>query len=384
MSVSIHQRAWHHVVLFVAVLTVSLFAYALPTSAQSAAGAYIAPGTIDIDADFSDWPAGTQIINESAKSDIDLTDYWCWNSTTGTWSSVSGKSACVNSYLFNEQGQIDIRKAYFGLNQSQMYVGIETTFPFGGVLNTSTNEYVKIDKLWPSLGVSSLPVDFQHDFVFAFGPATDNTYTHYIVVHVIEDADLTTDLESGESDLVIYKESGQTAGFQKSEDTALGTLPDEADEISFDKTGPSTSFEVRQDLGKFFELTGLKYQKYGMRLETHSDPEDYTDRVVVNFGLAKKAARVTERYLSAKKVKKTGALLDWHTTSNATKYNVQVQKYEGGVWEHAESFKNLTKSRRQLTDTHVNPNTKYRFRVQACNSINCAGWTQWKEFKTKK
>ncbi|MBI2415553.1 MAG: carboxypeptidase regulatory-like domain-containing protein [Candidatus Kerfeldbacteria bacterium] len=89
------------------------------------------------------------------------------------------------------------------------------------------------------------------------------------------------------------------------------------------------------------------------------------------------------RALAAKKVKATTALLDWKAPKNSivTTYTAQLRKYgvaKQSTWKKYKNLSNTQKAVKKLT-----ANTRYQFRVKACNTTGCSKYTTWTKFKTK-
>ncbi len=86
--------------------------------------------------------------------------------------------------------------------------------------------------------------------------------------------------------------------------------------------------------------------------------------------------------LKATKVKLKSAVLSWKKPSGSiTKYKVQLRKQgvkKVAKWDKYNNVKKVKKTVRKLK-----ADTKYQFRVKACNVDGCSGFTKWKSFKTK-
>lgn len=86
--------------------------------------------------------------------------------------------------------------------------------------------------------------------------------------------------------------------------------------------------------------------------------------------------------LKATKVKMKSAVLGWKKPSGTvTKYKVQLRKQ--GIkniakWKKYNGVKKVKKTVKKLK-----ADTKYQFRVKACNVDGCSGFTKWKAFRTK-
>lgn len=86
--------------------------------------------------------------------------------------------------------------------------------------------------------------------------------------------------------------------------------------------------------------------------------------------------------LKATKVKRSSAVLTWKKPSGTiTKYKVQLRKQgveKAANWKKYNSVKKVKKTVKKLK-----ADTKYQFRVKACNADGCSGFTKWKAFTTK-
>ncbi len=366
-------------------LVAALAAFGLSTATVSALTvshtAFIDEDTITIDGDFSDWPAGSQVIDEDGALDVEG-ESWCWDEAEQTWDdTITSADDCVDSFFYTEAGQLDLQTGYFGTSANNMYVGFTTAIPMMAVLDTTTDEYDSVFAL-PFQGVTTLPQAFDHAMVFSFGPSDEATYDYYLVAKMDIAADLTEEMNGGVG-LQVYQESGDTVGFQEDEDTLLGTIDmaDSESSVSGEDSGEglTTAFEVRQNIEAFFELTGMSAQDYGFRIETHSDSGDVSDRVVVDFDSTPDT--VKQAKMKVKKLKAYGALLKWPEIDNATYYMVQLRTKAGKrlkTWNAVQTNKKLVTKAMDL----LAPDKHYKFRVKACSDTVCGDYSKYKKFTT--
>lgn len=276
--------------------------FALPASAVDfSATQFISDDEIDVsDGTLSDWPADSLVVDESSVSDVPY-NTWCWVAGSETWdATVNSADDCENSFFYNGDASMDIQKGYFGVNTTNLLMGIEAAFGMQAVLNTTTGEYVDFYNLAENqseFGVTSLPEDYSHKMVFAFGDADDEeNFNYYIVANLYFPEDLdTNDLE--DVTLNVYQESGDTAGWQEEEDTVVGSLdPENSETTGGNDCDPeaeeeceppqiSNIFEVKLNAEDFFTHSGMDFSQYGFRFETHSFT-DASDRVVVDLSVA--------------------------------------------------------------------------------------------------
>jgi hypothetical protein len=346
---------------------------------RTVAANFIPSGEITVDGDISEWPASAKVIDESGEADL-THRLWCWSGSA--WTSIDAESDCVNSYLYNDEGQIDIQTAYFGMNATNMYLAFTTHAPMMGVTHTGTGAMSSFFLLPNVADIDTLPIDFDHEMVFAFGSSKENDFDHYLVADLFVDKDLTQTQMSSGPQLKVYKESGTTTGFQEDEDKLLGTMSATDSEPSSDDSGSaSTTFEVRQNVEKLFELTGMDYKKYGFRLETHSNSGDTTDRVVINMASAKKPGKTKHTSLGLTYSAKGTPKFNWPDVSGATKYKVKLQKQKGSKWVTVSTKTNVKKSKYNHLQSVFKENTTYRYAIQSCNTVGCSAWSPYKSFK---
>lgn len=106
---------------------------------------------------------------------------------------------------------------------------------------------------------------------------------------------------------------------------------------------------------------------------------------VENFQAVQAPGKVKSKKLKSVKVTKSGATLKWKKpTSGAqvTKYQLQLRKYKVKKKKNWTTYKNVTKITKKVNE--LKANTRYEFRVKACNESECSTYTTWKKFKTKK
>ena len=343
----------------------------------------LAVGAADIviDNDFSDWPEGTQVIDETGVADI-TDEFYCYNSTTQGWDEVASIAACTNSYVYNEMGQIDLQTGYFHLTTTDMYVGFTTAFANMAAYDTTNSVYVPVQSLPYEHNVTTIPSAFDHDMIFSFGPADEETFDYYLVAEMFIPADLT---QLGDDiALKVYQETNGTVGYQAGEETLLGTMDTSNSESG---SGPGTStiteaFEVRQNFEAFLALTGMTFDtEYGFRLETASVTGDTTARVLVDFS---SAALSKPNKGKVKKLKKRSCTLNWADVTGATYYKLQLRKNNKKA-KLVKKFKNVAASKKTLKKSkkYLKVGKKYKYRTKACNSGGCSAWSKYKAFETK-
>ncbi|EKD79529.1 MAG: hypothetical protein ACD_41C00045G0001, partial [uncultured bacterium] len=97
----------------------------------------------------------------------------------------------------------------------------------------------------------------------------------------------------------------------------------------------------------------------------------------------KAAAPGKAKNLKVKKITESTAKLTWKapSTGEVTKYKVQLRKH--GVKKSAKwtTYKKVTKTNKALKKLLAE--TRYQYRVAACNATGCSAYTDWKAFKTK-
>ncbi len=361
---------------------------------------FIENSDIDVnDGTLSDWPEDSQVVDESTINDV-AANTWCWDGDSGTWdSSINSQEDCLNSYFYNGDSSMDILTGYFGVNDQNFLMGLETGFPLMSIYDTTNNEYVEFFELVTpgnTYGLTTLPEAYDHSMVFAFGPESEETFSYYIVAD-LNFPQLLADVSEDFSDvsLTIYKESGDTVGWQGDEDQEIGDLDPDAGETTGDgeDSSMSTIFEVKQNIGDFFDLTGFTYESYGFRFETHSTATDTSDRVLVDFGVAGAPGTLTKSQMSVKKRKKRQVKLKWEEATYAETYTVQLRKCKNEVKKKCSKKKHFQKKKKYrkfkaLTGTtktvkKLKKGTYYQWRIKGVNSVGSGDYSKWKRFKTK-
>lgn len=389
--------------LVLAGLLVAFSANAVPFSSQF----FVEDGAITIDNDFSDWPEEGLVIDESEETDI-VHDYYCYDLTAEEWSTIEGDNlgpedasqACPGGFVYSDTGQIDLHTVYFGVNNTNMYLGFEAVWPMMGAWDVDNEEFVDVWQFVPTHGIDSLPLAFDHDMVFAFGPEDEEVYNYYVVAHINLPEDLTTVFDSEgvseeftDVELLVYQESGDAVGWDAL-DEKLGEIEtDHGDENEGeecpeegacegddeeDERYLSTAFEVEQNIEAFYTLTGMTPDSYGFRMETHSDVGDVTERVVVSTDVALDAPE----NLSVRKKAPRKVMLRWDEVEGADNYRVQVRTKKGRL---VKTFRNVEDTKRLFGKKFARASRPYKFRVRACGSTevaSCGDWSEYKNFRT--
>lgn len=376
--------------------------FALPTHARTA-NVFIDDDEIDVnDGVLTDWPEESLVVDESGVSDVEY-NTWCWDAESETWdSTINTVEDCENSYFYNGDASMDIQTGYFGINETNMLMGIEANFAMQAVYDTTNEEYVEFYQLLDDVefnngqeygGIETLPEEYDHKMIFAFGPADEATYDYYIVANINFPQNF-TEGEFEDVGLQVYEDSGETVGWQADEDTVIGELDPENSETTGgngednEDRNLSEIFEVKLNIEDFFELSGLDFESYGFRYETHSYT-DITDRVVVDLddGEVEVApAKVGKKKLKIRQVKRRRALLKWNAVTDAEYYKVRLDRKKVAgekKWKKVKVFKRITAAKKQLKKKHLKAGKTYRYRVRACSSNNlCSAWGKYKKFTT--
>jgi len=360
--------------------------------------------SITFDGDFSDWPEEAQIIDESGEEPLVSTPY-CWDESS--WVEVASDDNCA-TYLYHDESQVDLLELYFGTSATDMYVGFTTAWPMQGVYNVTEDAFESIYDLALAGTITSLPKDFDHNMVFAFGPSGEEVYTNYLVANITltseqvasmaEFGDSISSASEDRSFLEIYEESGDTAGFQEEEDTLIGSVDSEDSETNMDGSGsgpdvPQASLEIRQALGNWCNLTDKCDGNFGYQVVTQSETGDSSDRVVVTINSAQeKPSKVKEKKLKEKKIKSKTATLSWQEVDTATSYDLQVRKCKNDSGKKCVKKNDFAKKKNwkkfnDLTTTSkvvkkLKPDFYYQWRVRACNETGCGEYTDWNRFQT--
>lgn len=355
---------------------------------QAAQDFYIADDEITIDNAITEAGWGDPIITDG-EDDPNRTRY-CWAGST--WVATTTPDTCT-TYLFDEYGQIDIKDAWFGVNETNMLLAFETVSPMMAIKNMATQEYVSVYDMaaLQATGITSLPNNtaFDHDMVFAFdvNPVTgQESYDWYMVANLQYNIPLSQ--MSQEGFLQIYQENGTTAGFQQTEDTFLTNIDTSQSESGDSEGGVASAvMEIRQNIELFYTTTGIAVgDQVGFRLETHSYTGDTTDPVLVKFVDAAGTEVVPNRprALRAKQRTSSGATLKWNAPKNTVpaSYTVQVREFKDTTTEHWTTVADVTA--KYVAVSSLEAANKYQFRVKACNaSSECSKFSKWKTFTTK-
>lgn len=396
---SIKTIRWWHIA--VTTLTVASLAIAVQ-AVGSAPNSFISPGSITLDGVLDDWSPEYKVVDEVDQDDV-TPQLWCLNGTN--WDVINTVDDCVNSYVYNDEGQLDIQLAYFGTDATNMWLGFKSAWPMMSVLNRATGEFVHLFDLMQSEGIMTIPQEFSHSMVFAFDEDPElgkEDYDWYYVAEMNLPADLSSffgeengpppdqgpaaEEENSGMTLKIFGESNGEFGFQGGDtngDTFLGEIDTSLSETNDFMNGEgiiSPVIEIRQDIGIFFELTGLEFdEEVQFRLETHSDIADVSEPVLVTFSEVADTLSAPEN-LEIKALKKRSATLKWDAVTGATYYKAQLNKKNG---KKLKTFKNVKKTRVKLDKAHLNKGRIYKARVRACDTSACSDWSDYVQFTTK-
>lgn len=269
------------------VMTFVLFAIfaiiVVPKAWAQAQSFYLADDVIIVDGEIEDaW--GDPVVADD-ENNPNRTRY-CWNLEESVWDEVKDEDDC-STYLYDEEGQIDINQAWFGVNETNMLLAFTTAFPMFGIMDMSTQNIISpfdMDTL-SQVGITALPAPFSHAMVFSFDQNPENgnvSFDWYIVANI--NYDVGDFMGDEEGLLEIWQESGDTAGFQSDEDTVVTEIDTSESEASMEKPSNSSVMEIRQNIETFYETTGLSSgDQVNFRLETHSNTGDKTKAVRVAF-----------------------------------------------------------------------------------------------------
>ncbi len=123
----------------------------------------------------------------------------------------------------------------------------------------------------------------------------------------------------------------------------------------------------------------------GYTIDTENNTVTVTTDHFSTFAIAgvKAVAPSTAKSLKAKKITASTAKLTWKAPSigEVTKYKVQLRKHGVKKTSKWTKYKNVTTLQKKLKD--LKADTRYQFRVKACNTKGCSAYTKWKAFKTK-
>lgn len=89
------------------------------------------------------------------------------------------------------------------------------------------------------------------------------------------------------------------------------------------------------------------------------------------------------RALNAKKITDTTALLNWKKPRNSTvgKYKLQVREFKVKKQKQWDTYNKVERTKKRVKK--LDAQTRYQFRVRACNSQGCSKFTKWETFRTK-
>lgn len=351
---------------------------------KRAISVFIDDGDITLDGDLSEWPSESEVIDEAGESDVAAGTAWCWTGTQ--WVESSTQAACVNSYYWVEEPQMDLQRGFFGTNEQYMFLGFESAAPMMAALDTSSGEYVDISTLYFQENITTLPQDYVHSMVFAFDEDLDDAFDWYLVAQLQMPQDLSSMFggfgpqgEDGGVGLEVYQEANGEVGYQEGEETLLGEVDTSKSETSTPGQGEVTAvMEIKQDIAEFFELTGLEFDAvYGFRIETHSDVGDVSDAVEVSFTQGEVPDVPSGVTVTA--VKKRAATVKWDAVDGAETYRVKLMNSNG---KKLKLFKNIKKTRKPLDKGHLNKGREYQVSVAACNDAGCSEFSDAETFNT--
>ncbi len=277
-------RHWK-VTIATALTTFGLTLLIAPTSL--AASFYLADDAVDVTDGVIEEAWGDPIITDD-EDNLDRSRY-CWDVVNSEWTDITD-TECT-TYIYDEEGQIDLQSAWFGVNETNMLLAFETTTAMFSLYDVAADEAIYIyDETVLSTGIDHLPnnTGFSHDMVFSFDTAPvdgEETYDWYLVANIDYDlADFGEFDTEGESMLEIYQETNDVEGFQSGEDTFVDSVDTSLSEMSAEGATASTVMEIRQNIENFYDVTGITMgEEVGFRLETHSNEGDTTDPVLVTF-----------------------------------------------------------------------------------------------------
>lgn len=265
-------------------IILALIGWALLASPTFASTFYLADDDITID-NVIDEPVWDSHKVISDKADNPNRTQFCWDTSIADWVETT-KDDCT-TYLYDPLGQIDLRNAWFGINEKNMLLAFETAVPMFAIQDMSTGDYLSIfnQEDIAALGITELPTAFDHDMVFAFDadPKTGEaaSYNWYLVANI--QYDIGGDNSDQSNFLQIVQDSGDTNGFQADEDTVVDTL-DTSQSKTANGTEPTAVMEISQNVEHFYEVTGLASgDEVNFRLETHSSSGDTTKPVRLVF-----------------------------------------------------------------------------------------------------
>ncbi len=288
--------------LFIAVSATLLLGMGASAVQAASNSYYVAEGTLDVtDGELEAAWEDYRVVENDGEEDENRTRY-CWNKTTEDWDAQTVGTGC-ETYLYDELGQIDLLNAWFGVNETNMYLAFETAAPMMALTNANGEGVSIYSQEIFTAGIDHLPNNeaFDHDMVFAFDtdPVEGEETPDYYVVAAL-DYNLPVDFgdlpaaSDEDSFLKIYAEAGTASddatGFDVN-DTVLDSLNVDNHEASTEGETENVYFEVSQNIENFYDLTGISVgDEVGFRLETHSSHGDITNQVNVTFDQAPKVS----------------------------------------------------------------------------------------------
>lgn len=374
----------------------------LAFASQSAAekNYYVPDSSISIDGKVDDW--GDAIITD--KEDVDQILY-CWNEDTFDWDEIGEADEC-STWLYSEMGQVDVTNGWFGMNEENLIFALQTSFPMYSFVNADDGSVVNLLKTnqVAETGIDHLPdySTFSQDMVLAFDVDPKNgteSYDWYLVANIDYDllpqeeeeqdnGDSMDDEEESTAFLQIYQENGDTLGFQSDEDTFVAEIDPSQSEVSLDRPKSVTeAIEIRQEISSFYDVTGIDVgDEVMIRLESLAQAGEKTKPVLVVFQNEPiESLPEPPTKLSVSDVKTNKADLAWRKPVGKQKViRYQVDFRERGEanrdeWRVAKYVKKTNMTIRKLQK-----NTRYQFRVAACNDAGCSESSSWFSFRTAK
>lgn len=230
---------------------------------------------------------GESLIDDG-ENDPDRERY-CFNAGTAGWDLITDPSVCT-TVIYDEGAEIDIETAWIGFNETHLLMAYQSVAPMYSVTDADgsfislydSNELV-------SRGITTLPNDFEHDFVFSFdqNPVEgEESFDWYVVAHVNYSFGSGVGPGNNSSFFQIYQEEGTTAGYQADEDIAVAdvSVADAETAVITDPSQIDAIFELRANIEVFYQTTEFAVgDEVGFRLETHSVTGDETPSEIVTF-----------------------------------------------------------------------------------------------------
>jgi len=240
--------------------------------------------TITIDNDFSEWDDEGIVDLFDGDANVLGTDYW-WDTDLSQWATTE---PAYDTWKANQEQMLDIIDFRMTNDEDNICMMMESVYPFMGVLQESTgNIYpygyptVFDEHGQPTEFVPDAPADFDHSIVLSFDTDQNDTLDYFAAMNFNWLADT-----SGENAMTITRTIYQ--------DDGDGAYTPDADTVIFAITNPeetvsaNIALDAGEGMGKQIEacsaLTGdegLTFLQLGetvnVRLETHSDPVDYSD-----------------------------------------------------------------------------------------------------------